>query len=66
MAMADGYDYRAWTGNRGMVMIEQTNEDGFQAAKTPWQAPTAEVLPVFETANGANLGNDGPTVTTGS
>ncbi|WP_288413659.1 hypothetical protein [uncultured Sphingomonas sp.] len=47
-------------------MIEQTNEDGFQAAKTPWQAPTAEVLPVFETANGANLGNDGPTMTTGS
>lgn len=66
MAMADGYDYRAWTGNRGMVMIEQTNEDGFQAAKAPWQVPTAEVLPVSETATGANAGTDGLGVTTGS
>jgi len=45
-------------------MIEQTNENGLQAEKTAWQAPTAEVLPVSETANGANIGNDGPTVTT--
>jgi hypothetical protein len=66
MAVADGYDYRTWIGNRGMVMIEQTNEDGFQVAKAPWQVPTAEVLPVSQTANGANLGNDGPTSTTGS
>ncbi len=45
-------------------MIEQTNENGLQAEKTAWQAPTAEVLPVSETAVGGNIGNDGAGPTT--
>jgi len=51
-----------------MTMTEAPHDTDprLSAAKAPWQAPTAEVLPVSETAVGGNIGNDGAGPTTHS
>ena len=49
-------------------MAEATHDTDRQlsAARQPWQAPTAEVLPVSQTATGLTDGNDGAGQSSGS
>jgi hypothetical protein len=49
-------------------MAEATHDTDprLSAARQPWQAPTAEVLPVSQTATGVAVGSDGPAPSTGS
>ncbi|WP_288413661.1 hypothetical protein [uncultured Sphingomonas sp.] len=49
-----------------MTEATHATDSRLSAAKAPWQAPTAEVLPVSETATGGNTGDDGSGVITGS
>jgi len=49
-----------------MTDATHATDPRLSAARQPWQVPTAEVLPVSETATGGNTGNDGAGATTHS